>query len=67
MIRMTTTAIVLVNAALAIALIGALTAVARIAFRMRHTATAETLHPSQPLPLRLVAPAGDGRRLARAA
>ena len=52
---MTTTTLLLVNAALSLTLIGALAAVARGALRMRHTTAAETLHPSQPLPLSLYA------------
>ena len=64
---MTTTTIVLVNTALAVVLIGALAAVARIALRMRHGVRTETLHPSQPIPLRLVAAEDEARVLARAA
>ncbi len=64
---MTTTTLLLVNAALSLTLIGALAAVARGALRMRHTTAAETLHPSQPIPLRLVLSEDEARILARAA
>jgi len=64
---MNMTSLLLVNAALALALIGALAAVVRVALRMRHAVGAETLHPSQPIPLHLVAAGDEERQLARAA
>jgi hypothetical protein len=64
---MTTTTLLLVNAALALGLIGALAAVSQVALRMRHAASPETLHPSQPIPLRLIAAESEAQALPRAA
>jgi hypothetical protein len=63
--RMTMTTLLIVNAFLALAAIGALAAVVRLPFRGRGVHRAETLHPSQPLPLRLVG--GQEGDLSRAA
>lgn len=63
---MHTTSLIL-NVALALATVGALAAAVRVAFRMPSTRRSETLHPSQPLPLLLVAQANETRDLARAA
>ena len=63
---MHTTPLIL-NTVLALATIGALATVVRLAFRLPSSKRPETLHPSQPLPLRLVARADEDRDLARAA
>ena len=52
---MNTTTALLLNAFLGLAMIGGLAAAVRVAFRLRHTASPETLHPSQPLPFSLYA------------
>jgi hypothetical protein len=63
---MNMTTLIIVNALLALAVIGGLAAVARTALRLRHAERAETLHPSQPIPLRL-AVEDEQRELASAA
>ena len=62
---MTTTTALILNAFLGIAVILALGSVVRLAHRLRPS-RAETLHPSQPIPLRLAAEDAE-RTLARAA
>jgi hypothetical protein len=65
---MNTTTIVLANAALAVAVIGSLAAAASVALRLRPAPRAETLHPSQPIALRLATHgSGEDRPLSRAA
>jgi len=63
---MHTTPLVL-NTLLALATIGGLAAAVRLAFRLPSSSRSETLHPSQPLPLLLVAKTDEERDLARAA
>ena len=64
---MTLTTALIVNAFLALALAGALAAVVRTALRLRREERAETLHPSQPIPLRLILDRHEERELSRAA
>jgi hypothetical protein len=64
---MPTTTMLLLNASLALATVGTLAAVMRRALRLRHAESAETLHPSQPLPLRLISREDEERELADAA
>jgi hypothetical protein len=61
--NMTTTLIL--NGFLGLAIVGALAAVVRLAHRLPHHAHAETLHPSQPIPLAVLE--DDGDQLAQAA
>ena len=64
---MTTTTALTVNVLLGVGLIGALALVVRLAHRIPHAPRAETLHPSQPLDLALLAPENVESELARAA
>ena len=64
---MTTTTALIVNAVLALAAVGALASVVRLALRTPGARRAETLHPSQPLSLRTVHAGGEERHLSRAA
>lgn len=66
---MNTTTALIVNGLLSLAAIGALAALARLAFMLRHgpTAKTETLHPSQPIPLRVAIAHDEESELARAA
>ena len=63
---MTMTTAVLINALLDLAIVGALASVVRTALRLRHDERSETLHPSQPIPLRIASEDAQ-RSLARAA
>ncbi len=64
---MTITTALIVNVFLALATLGALASVVRLALRTPGARQAETLHPSQPIPLRLVRQQDEERDLARAA
>jgi len=64
---MTTTTALALNVLLMSGLAGALVAVVRLGLRLSQGERPETLHPSQPLPLLLVARADEDRDLARAA
>jgi hypothetical protein len=59
--------LIAVNALLDLAAILVLFAVVRLAHRLHHEERPETLHPSQPIPLRLALPAKEREQLARAA
>jgi hypothetical protein len=50
---MTTTTAIIVNVLLAVGIVGALTLVVRLAHRIPEAARSETLHPSQPIELKL--------------
>lgn len=65
---MNTTTALIINGILSLAIVGALAATLRLAFTVSRTPRAkpETLHPSQPIPLR-VAIAHEEPELARAA
>jgi hypothetical protein len=65
---MNTTTALIINGILSLATIGALAALVRLAFTISRTPKAkpETLHPSQPIPLR-VAIAHEESELVRAA
>jgi hypothetical protein len=64
---MTTNIALLLNAVLAVGVVVGLAAVVRLAFRLHHAERTETLHPSQPIPLHVVAAHDARRELARAA
>jgi hypothetical protein len=64
---MTTTTAIIVNVVLGIGIIGALALVVRLAHRVPEAARGETLHPSQPLELALIAPENVESDLVRAA
>ncbi len=65
---MTQTTLITVNAVLDLALVLAIFAVIRFTHLLdRHDLRGETLHPSQPLPLRLALPADEAEELSRAA
>lgn len=64
---MTTTTALLLNAVLAVAVVAAFAGVVRLALRLRPTEGPETLHPSQPIPLAVIAAGGEDRGLAHAA
>ena len=64
---MTTTTAVIVNVLLGIGIIGALALVVRLAHRVPEAARSETLHPSQPLELRLALRKEEEDELARVA
>ncbi|MGH3048677.1 MAG: hypothetical protein ACRDLK_00855 [Gaiellaceae bacterium] len=63
---MTTTTIILINALLDLAVVGALAAAVRTGLRLRDAERPETLHPSQPIPLRIATEDAE-HSLARAA
>lgn len=50
---MTTTTMIVLNALMALAVIGGLAAVVRLALRLPDRSKTETLHPSQPISLQL--------------
>jgi hypothetical protein len=64
---MTTTTAIIVNILLGIGIIGALALVVRLAHRIPEAARTETLHPSQPLELRLALQTDEVDELARVA
>jgi hypothetical protein len=65
---MTHTTLITVNAVLDLAAVLAVFAIVRFTHRLhRHDRAGETLHPSQPLPLRLALPADEADELSRAA
>jgi hypothetical protein len=64
---MTTTTAVIVNVLLGIGIIGALALVVRLTHRIPEAARTETLHPSQPLELRLALQPEEADELARVA
>jgi hypothetical protein len=64
---MTTTTALLLNAALMAGAVGALAAVVRLGLRLPPRVRSETVHPSQPIALRLALPEDRERELARAA
>jgi hypothetical protein len=64
---MTTTTALILNALLMAGIVGGLAAVIRLGLRLPAGERSETLHPSQPLALELVAPEVREPRLARAA
>jgi hypothetical protein len=64
---MTTTTAITVNILLAVGIVGALALVVRLAHRIPETVRSETLHPSQPLQLALIAPENVESDLVRAA
>lgn len=64
---MTPTTAIIVNVLLGIGIIGALALVVRLAHRVPEAARGETLHPSQPLELRLALRKEDEDELARVA
>jgi hypothetical protein len=63
---MITTQLIVLNALLALVAIGGLAVLVRLARRLPEQSHAETLHPSQPIPLRLAHEDAE-RSLARAA
>lgn len=63
---MTTTTLIILNMLLAVIAVGGLAAIVRLAHRLPESTGPETLHPSQPIPLRLAA-GEEERDLARAA
>jgi hypothetical protein len=64
---MTTTTALILNALLMAGIVGGLAAVVRLGLRLSDRERSETLHPSQPLPIELVAPEPAEPSLARAA
>jgi hypothetical protein len=64
---MPATTMLLLNVFLALATTGTLAAVMLRSLRLRHAERAETLHPSQPLPLRLISREDEERELSGAA
>jgi hypothetical protein len=64
---MTTTTALILNALLMAGIVGGLAAVIRLGLRLPDAERSETLHPSQPLALELVAPEAQEPRLDRAA
>jgi hypothetical protein len=64
---MTTTTAIIVNVLLGVGIIGALALVVRLAHRIPEAARTETLHPSQPLELRLALQKDEVDELARVA
>jgi hypothetical protein len=64
---MTTTTALILNALLMAGVVGALAAVVRLGLRLPPCPRAETLHPSQPIALRLALPEDEEPELVRAA